>query len=296
MIKRTDILEENATEEQKEAAEEARLAQEKFEALEAKAHASDLARAKAEGELEATRKMGASVKPEQTAQWGDAEWKHAEEQMGMSKHQIIASGQLATQVFDQKSKALFDKIAAAEERAKNAEEKFERLNSRSDSERYEKDFYEKKPALSAYKKEVSEFLADVPESDRNDAKKMDKWLSKAETYVKGLVGGKMERKNSASSLGLRGGYEEDEVPEDQKIDFSGLESRGEKQLVADIWEETNSKLVADGDKEISGKDFLKKYSSSDGLGVRFDSESEFKRGDKLLSNGNGRFGGERGTK
>jgi hypothetical protein len=280
-IERNDIL---AKEEEDQKAEQER--QQELQELRNKAHSDELARVKAEAELEAHRKMVAAPAQVQTQAWTEEQWGAAEQQTGMNRQQILASGQLANQVFETRSKELNDRLKAAEERAARAEDKANRYESKKGFESSVNEFYDVKPEYKSYKKEVNEFLEMFPESDRNDPDKIKKILGKAETYVKGMVGGKMRSQNSGNtgSARLSGGYIDDNQDEDTQVDFTGLENVGEKRLISDINSEFNSK---------EEKGDLDKYMSSDKLGIRLSSENEFKEAEAMLKRGSS-FGGRKG--
>ena len=282
-IERTDILEKEKEAQEAEQRRQAELAEAR-----ASAHKAEMDRARLEGELEATRKAQATQQqPQGQAQWTDEQWAQAEAQTGLNKQQLIAADNLAQARASMATKAIEERLKLAEEKAEKAEAEARRAASSRAGESAMGDFYDQKPALKQYKKEVEGFLADVPESEKSDPEKMKKWLGKAEVYVRGIVGAKMNRTpGNASSASLGEDFDTGEgTDSEERIDFSGLENRGERRLVADIASEFSGRDQED-------KDLLKTHSSSDGHGVRFDSEAEFKAGDAMLKKGSA-FGGKR---
>lgn len=261
----TEAEQDDAAEQARQEAEAAR--KEELDALKEKAHSEELARAKAEGELNALR--GSQQQTQSAPQWSDEQWETEAQKYGTTGANLKLQAAIQSQN-EQKQKSLEAKIAAAEAKAEAAEKRANELSRNEGGKRNLSDFYESNPQFAGHKKDVEEFVGMFPESDRSDPKKLAVILDKAKTYVKGKVGVSMKNKTgSEGSARLGGGFNEE--PETPEIDFTGLDDRNLRRDLEEIAYSVQDKL---SDKERLER--FKKASSSDGRGVRHDFEAQFK--------------------
>lgn len=244
----------------------------------------EIARIKAETELETTKRLSQSSanNTQQPRQPTEEEWLQAEAETGKTRKQLIAEAQMMNGVVMTATESIRKELAEAKENAKRAEERIKGFESSHAFRSRAEEFYEKNPHLSAFKKEVNEFVSMFPEEDRTDPKKLEGILEKSKVYLRGLAREEKMRNESSgnrgsSRLGRRA--EESNETEDQEIDLAGL-NKFEKRTVMDIHEEVQSRLA---DKETS--EMLKRYQTEDGLGVRYDESDEFKKGDEIMRRG-----------
>ena len=230
-----------------------------------KARQAELEKAKLEGELNALK--GQKSEPQVVPQWTDDQWEAEGAKIGMTGAQAKASVAIAQNASAQTAATLEKRIAAAEERARKAEERAAGLETRSGSKEFMSEFFSSNPQFAGHKKDIGEFVEMFPESDRNDPEKLKTILEKAKTYVRGKVG--TVKTGNAGSAKLGGGVEEEETEE--QVNFAGLDDKSLRSGLGTIAEELKEKLA---DKERAER--LKKAESSDGRGVRYDFEAEFK--------------------
>lgn len=268
-IKREDLTPSTQTDEDREAERKAL-----DDARQAEREAQ-IAKAKAEGELEALRKLQAQ--PSSTAAQAtisEEQWKSMEEESGLTRQQIIASSKLTTGIVGPMIASLKDELKKANDRAESAEREVSKDRTSRGVERTKEQFFKDKPAYSAYRKEVDEFLEMFPEADRSDPAKMKAILGKAETFVKGLAGGKMrtQSEGNQSSVRLGGGSAGgNDSQTEEELDLTGLETKGQRLFVAELHEEFRS--------DPENAKVLDRYKTSDGLGVAYDGADEFKAAD-----------------
>ena len=265
-------------------ADEAREAERK--ALEDKARSEELARVRAEAELAGMQRAQDSMRAQQQpVQISEEQWQRAELESGLTRQQIQANAALTKQMIDANLTPLQKALEDAKKEAQEAKDRLSRFEAKGNSSTVEQKFYESNPAYAAHKGDVEEFLGMFPENDRNDPKKLKDILEKAKTYVKGKVGGKMKEKSGGSAR--LGGDDTSSDSSTTEIDYTGLDDAGNRRVIEDVANDVNSRM---SDKEFEA--MFKKSSSSDGRGVRFDSEAEFKKGDEMLRRGS-KFGGNR---
>ncbi len=282
-IERNDIL--DGDEGSADDTAEAQRAAEKLEleTLRAKSHQDELARVRAEAELETTRKLSAVAAQPQQVNWSDEQWEAEATKYGMTGPQMKVSVAIAANAADQRAKALEDKIKAADDRAAKAEERFSRLESGQGYNTQLNKFIDAKPALRPYRDDVETYLNKFPEADRKDPAKLKDLMADAEIYIRGKVGSKMRTSGNGSSAKLNGGFDEEDNSGEDRIDLSGIEKKSERRVLEDIWDEVK------GNPDMKEVD---KYLSADKSTMRFDAEAEFKAGDKALLGG-GTFGGKK---
>lgn len=261
--------------------------EEEKEALSKANHDLEIARIKAEAELDATRRAFESQKAApQTAQISEEQWQRAEAETGLTRQQIMASSTLAKQIVDQSLTPLQQELEKAKKKAEDAESRAARLEAKTSVSSVEQDFFKSNPAYAAHEKEVREFIEMFPESERSDPKKFKTILEKSKVYVKGLVGGKVRDANRGSdgSARLSGGIDDTEG-DTPSIDYTGLDNVHQRRVIEDVDRDIRDRLT-DKEREV----VFKKSMSSDGKGVTWDSADEFRRGDEMMKRGN-RFGG-----
>lgn len=252
-------------------AEKARLESElsaKHDADE-KFHASELARTKAEAELNATKSFLEAQRNGQVSQVTEEQWKALEESTGVPRGSYIANAQITQQQVDGLRKELVGQIRASEEKATKAQEKLEKMSQERSYEKTQQAFLEAKPQLARYKNDLKEFVNMFSEQDRNDPEKMKDILSKAEVYVKGKVGDKM-RLNAGGSPKLGGGNEElDDTGSNVDFDPIGLQTDAQVRLVRDL------NLKNSGDALEKDQKLLTKFQSADKQGVAYSAADEW---------------------
>ena len=253
-------------------AEEAKR-QEELNTLREKAHQEEIARAKLEGELEATKRATAQTTASAPQQYTEEQWQTLETQTGMTRQALTTSWTLAQQAADQKLAPVQREAEEAKKRAAELEKKIADYESRGVATATETKFYTKNPAYTNYKDKIDEFVNAFPESDRKNPEKLANILDKAKVYVKGLAGGKMREDGRQGSQSI-GGSEEDAFndSEEERIDFTGLHKVDERRTVSDL--HRNSLETMKDRPDLA--EALKKSMTADGTTVQFDFEGQFK--------------------
>lgn len=220
---------------EEQAAKDAEAAREaKFAEAEERARKAEEAKARAEAERDAFQQgvtAANAQKSTETRPWTDEEWTAYEERTGLSRKQTEALAQLNAAQQAEAEKKIESRIAAAEKKAIEAEERLKRFETKSGSDSIKNDYLGARPNLARYKSDFDEFLSKFPDEQKQDPKAYKDLLSLAETYVKGKVGEKaMNQKpvGSASVGGFGGGGENhgnpaDKQEEGQAIDASGFQ-------------------------------------------------------------------------
>ena len=251
--------------------EKARLEQELATrgAVEERIHASELARTKAEAELNATRAVLDAQRTGQVSQVTEEQWAALEESTGVSRKAYIANAQIAQQQLEGVKKDFENKLKATEEKYAKSQEQLEKFSRETNSERTFQSLLETKPHLARYKNDVKEFVDMFPEQDKQDPEKLKHILAKAEVWVKGKVGDKMKM-NPGSSPRLGAGNEEiNEESSGGEFDPVGLQTDAQVRLVRDL-NLKNSNDLKERDQQL-----LKKFQSSDKQGVAYSAETEW---------------------
>jgi hypothetical protein len=276
--------------------------------LEAKLNEANVARARAEGEAEALRRVPATT-PATPAAPTEEQWQAMESESGMTRSQIQSNARLMNAMLAPlKEEARAARLDAAEARAEAAKAKAAAKSERSLA-RIEEDFYGTHPALAGHKGDIADFLADYSEEDRNDPKKLSKLLEKARVYVRGKVREDMTTRR-------RGGNDEpearttrrqvgDERPaglddddgdnREERLNLDDLDNDGAKMLITRLHRNPGNMGDKFDDERKELEDALKNAQRPDGLGVRIDSREEFARGARLASKSK-TLGGSRGER
>jgi hypothetical protein len=217
-------IEETENEKPNPAEAELALQTQKIEEAQERARKADEARIRAEAERDTIKSITDSrnAQPAPNAQISEEQWKNIEETTGQNRQAYIANANVASQIANNMRAELDKKVAAAEEKAKKAEERLARLEAGLGADSTKRDFYASKPALARYKADVEEFLSDYPESMKSDPKELQRLLGKAETFVKGKVGDKMRTEKSPR---LGGNSESSDDIETVELDTSDLRPR-----------------------------------------------------------------------
>lgn len=271
-LEKTDLTDNEETETNEpsaaEVAEQARKDREA--ATEARARELELKAVAAESALAEARRQREPV-----AQQGVSEeqWQQMESETGKTRQQIAADAKLMSSLVDIQTKPLRDKAEEAEKRARAAEEKSARIESRRNADSVKDSFYEKNVALKGHKKDVDEFLAEFPDSDNVDAKTLEKRLGLAVNFVKGKIKeGKTVSNEKTRSSRLESSDEtktEDEVIE---FDARGTENEGQEYLMR--------RVLRDIGKDVRDPESIKHWKEGqdpEGKGVRISSQEDVDR-------------------
>ena len=255
------------------AALEAKLADSEKQANE-RYMTAETARMKAEAESNALKTVFEASRTGNTTTVTDEQWKALEEQTGMSRQAFQAQAQVSQQQIEIAKKELGGKLKDAEDKALKAHERLEKLLGERSTEKVTQTFYETKPSLLRYKKEVNEFLGMFPESEKTDPEKLQKILLNAETFVRGKVGGSLKITPGGSPrLGGSGEGEGDDTTPGE-IDFTGLETETQIRTIRD------RKALLDNDLVEKKEKLLDRFASSSKHGVVYSAEVEWAEANK----------------
>lgn len=281
-------------------------AREEREALQKELEEARIARARAEGEAEALKRVpqSAPVSPVSNTVT-DEQWQHMENESGMTRQQIQGNAKLFGAMFQNMTKPLQDRTESAEREAKEAREDAKKARASTSLYAIEQDFYSKNPGLVGRKGDVEEFLSTLPDETRSDPKKLSKALDMAKTYVRGKAredlslrrGNKNEVRNTTDSRQeIDDGAERNDEAE---VDTTDLDNEGSISLIKRL---ANNPGPGDYSNSPDLRDMpldkaYEKTQRKDGRGVAIDESGEFYRGaknqDRALDSGTS-LGGKRG--
>lgn len=179
-------------------------------------------RAKAEGMAEGM-KTAAAAKPEPAQrQWTEEEWTAWEEKTGM-KREALTTMQTVLGAQSESIKAeMNERIRQAEDKARKAEERYAQFENTRSYENTKRDYLQKRPQFARYEKDFDEFVKDFPDEFKRDPAKLEGLFNKAETYIKGKIGGEMNRNISRNTR--YGSNYEPEGEQEEQVDLSDLRS------------------------------------------------------------------------
>mgnify|MGYP001582271826 CR=1 FL=1 len=255
------------TPEQIAAEEQAKVAAAEADAARAaeaeKLRAAEDARIRAEAERDAF-KAAATARPADAAVWGDKEWSEFQEQTGMDKKQLAANAQLTNTLIEQRMAGVNAELKKAQDAARAAEERAAKLEDKTVEDKVRREYYQAKPAIARYDKDVEEFIGRFPAEQRKDPKAYKELLGMAETYVRGKVGATMKTGSASSGAFERGDEHAASNAEQELPNLEGLDSARRDMLMS---------LVPTKEQE----DRLKAHDAAkyDKQGVYYKSEDEW---------------------
>lgn len=271
--------------------DEAEKAREALAAAEKARQEAELARARAEGEAAALRSQRTETAPPAPAQLTEEQWQAAEAEYGISRDQIKANAKLFGTLAAPLQKAAKD----AEERARQAEEKLSKLEHRTKAEKslyeIESKFYAENPSLVGYKGDIGEFLRDYPEEMRNDPQKLPELLKKAQVYVRGKAGSRVDSRRRGERSERRTEDVVDDVvnTEDARVEdvdmnklMSEMDNDGSKLLVARLARDPGDLSRKDPEDRKALESLYKSAERKQDNGVWIDSGPEFAEGERII--------------
>ena len=263
----------------------------RVKALEDDLNAEKIARARAEGEAEALKRVPAAV-PQAQAQWTDEQWEQEGAKMGMTGAQLRGSAAISNTIAEQKIKPALERAEAAEKRAEAAERKAEMVKSGQSIYAIEQDFYSKNPGLVGRRADVDEFMATQSEEVKNDPKRYSKALEMAKKYAIGNARENIANKRSnGQNRNDDRRFNNDKAPEfdnennrsndDVEIDTSELEDN-EAEFITKLNRNISSQQEKSKDiRNVPIEEAVKLSKRRDNLGVSIDSRSEFEEGARI---------------
>lgn len=284
MTVREGEIEQEETEEevQNRESEEARTAE--LETLRKEKQDAQLEAARAQGEAEALKKNIHA--PVQAPQWTDDQWDAEGAKRGMTGQQLKATAEISAGIAGQQTSALRQELENS--KAEISEAKAEAKKAKTEASLYniEREFFEKNPALTGRRADVDEFLADFPESVKEDPKKYAALLEKAKVYVRGKAREDIALKRGKTTT-VRGNSEREEFTDDTRtdvteteLDLSDLDNDGAKSLISRLHKNPGPEngTGAPALDEVSLDKAFEISSRKDGRGVSIDESGEWNRG------------------
>ncbi len=135
-----------------------------------------------------------------TPQWTEEQWQKFEEETGTTRTQLKMWDGLTSAQIEKVKSGVMEEIKKYDELIKAQQNKIDSFEKSKTMDKIKREFYKSRPELERYQKDIDDFMGDYPDEVKNDPEKYAKLITKAETYVKGMIaakGGKVPKFNKS---------------------------------------------------------------------------------------------------